>query len=257
MCACGGSTVPGKALAPTLTALSREESERAGPRKGQGKQQPEGSLNPLPPAAPTAKLSAAPSLTSNVPSSASVRAAPVEPTAAAHSHSVLAAAAARSPAPALHAPTVAAQAAPPLAAPLAATVGPPPLQQWPRILLVEDTAVNALLAKRMLRGAGFTNVTHVENGELAVAAVRDAPADAPFHIVLMDCAMPVLDGYEATRRIRALPDQQRSRVPIVALTASALADDVARSRDAGMDDHLPKPHTAAALLGKVRHWAKT
>jgi len=90
------------------------------------------------------------------------------------------------------------------------------------------------------------------NGEIAA----DAAAQRPFDLVLMDCMMPDMDGYEATRRIRrregelALP-----RIPIVALTANATSDDVAACMAAGMDDFLSKPYSTRALREKVAKWS--
>jgi CheY-like chemotaxis protein len=120
----------------------------------------------------------------------------------------------------------------------------------PRILLAEDNAVNSMIAKRFLRNLGFPHVTLAENGQEAVEALQ---AGTP-SLVLMDCQMPVMDGYEATRRIRALPDPDKRTVPIIALTASALKADVDRCMAAGMDDHLSKPYDSKALGAKLARW---
>jgi CheY-like chemotaxis protein len=129
---------------------------------------------------------------------------------------------------------------------------PAPSGMPPRILLAEDNAVNSMIAKRFLRNLGHRDVTHVENGQAAVEAMqRD-----PFHLVLMDCQMPVMDGYEATRRIRALPDPAKRGIPIVALTASALKADVDRCMAAGMDDHLSKPYDSKGLGAKLLRWLR-
>jgi len=120
-----------------------------------------------------------------------------------------------------------------------------------RVLLAEDNAVNAMIARRFLRNLGYTDVAVVENGQLAV----DAVASSAFDLVLMDCQMPVMDGYEACRRIRALADAKKSRVPIIALTASALKADVDRCRVAGMDDHLSKPYNSRDLGAVLQRWA--
>jgi PAS domain S-box-containing protein len=101
-----------------------------------------------------------------------------------------------------------------------------------RVLLVEDNPVNQQFACAVLASIGC-NVSVAKNGEEAVSMV----ASQPFDVVLMDCQMPVMDGYEATRRIRA----RGSRVPIVALTAHAMDGDRARCAEAGMDDYLAKP----------------
>ncbi len=106
-----------------------------------------------------------------------------------------------------------------------------------RVLLVEDNPVNALVAEASLRNFGL-EVASVADGEQAVS---QATAQA-FDLILMDCQMPGIDGFEATTRIRRHEQQQhRPRVPIVALTANAMAGDRERSIEAGMDDHLAKP----------------
>jgi signal transduction histidine kinase/CheY-like chemotaxis protein/HPt (histidine-containing phosphotransfer) domain-containing protein len=114
-----------------------------------------------------------------------------------------------------------------------------------RVLLVEDDPVNARVATSMLLRVGCT-VTAVPNGAEAVeAALREA-----FDLVLMDCHMPVMDGYEATRRLRAEPKTAGLR--IVALTASALEEDRALALEAGMDDHLGKPLDLNGLRAALR-----
>ena len=118
-----------------------------------------------------------------------------------------------------------------------------------RILLVEDTPVNAEVTIEILRGAGYA-VELATDGLRAVEAVRKADYD----LVLMDCQLPGIDGYEATRRIRDLETfgaATGSRLPIVALTASASLEDLARARRAGMDDHISKPIDARRLLDMV------
>jgi signal transduction histidine kinase/ActR/RegA family two-component response regulator len=118
------------------------------------------------------------------------------------------------------------------------------------VLLAEDNAVNALVAEATLANLGM-KVTRVENGREALAALQDAHHG--FDIVLMDCQMPVLDGIEATRQLRYWEaSQQKARVPVIALTANAMAGDRARCMAAGMDDHLAKPFRQDELRAVLR-----
>jgi two-component system sensor histidine kinase/response regulator len=119
-----------------------------------------------------------------------------------------------------------------------------------RILVVEDSAINAEVAAEILRNAGYA-FTLVEDGIEAIAAVERER----FDLVLMDCQLPRMDGYEATQRVRALEASgalgDRARLPILALTASATKGDLDRSRDAGMDGHVAKPVDARRLLSAI------
>ncbi|WP_270936865.1 ATP-binding protein [Falsiroseomonas oryzae] len=114
-----------------------------------------------------------------------------------------------------------------------------------RLLLAEDSEASQLVAAAILRKAGY-EVDLVRDGESAVEAAASGSYDA----ILMDVRMPGLDGYGATRRIRAL-EGPAGRVRILALTASAMPGDVQRSLAAGMDAHLTKPVDRAGLLGAV------
>lgn len=110
-----------------------------------------------------------------------------------------------------------------------------------KVLLVEDNPVNQMLAKRMLEKVGCT-VSVAADGQQAV----DYVSTDTFEIVFMDCQMPVMDGYAATEAIRAMP-APKADVPIVALTANALADDRERCRGCGMNDLLTKPLVRDAI----------
>ena len=118
-----------------------------------------------------------------------------------------------------------------------------------RVLLVEDNAANMRVTKALLEILGCT-VTPACNGLAAVEAYRK---DA-FDLVLMDCQMPEMDGYEATRTIRQFETVQGRRTPIVALTAHAMPGSRESSLAAGMDDQLTKPLTMAALTTKLLEW---
>ncbi|MEP9364665.1 response regulator [Nocardioides sp. CN2-186] len=119
-----------------------------------------------------------------------------------------------------------------------------------RLLVVEDNAVNQLVATGILRGLGFDLVL-AENGAVAIAMLADEPEG--FDAVLMDCQMPVMDGFDATRAIRAMGGSPAT-VPIIAMTASATADERQRCRDAGMDDFVSKPVVPAVLESTLDRW---
>ncbi len=116
------------------------------------------------------------------------------------------------------------------------------------ILLAEDNQINAVLATAIIKRAGH-GVHVAKNGEEAVAAVCRGDYD----IVLMDMHMPEVDGLEATRRIRAL-DGELGRIPIVALTANAMASDRRKCVAAGMDDFISKPFEPSDLTGMLQKW---
>jgi signal transduction histidine kinase/CheY-like chemotaxis protein len=118
------------------------------------------------------------------------------------------------------------------------------------VLVVEDNDVNRMIARQTLQTFGL-DVVEAGDGAEALSVLEGQSVD----LVLMDCQMPVMDGYAATRAIRAREDKSgRSRLPIVALTADAFDDDAARSREAGMDAHLPKPYTRDQLRTVLNVW---
>jgi CheY-like chemotaxis protein len=132
-----------------------------------------------------------------------------------------------------------------LAAPAADRAEPAAHSPYARVLLAEDNDVNALLATEIVRQVGL-GVERVSNGEQAVAAV----ARGGYDLVLMDVHMPVMDGLEATRRIRALPGPA-GRVPVVAMTANAMKSDEDACRAAGMDDFVSKPFKADQFVAAL------
>jgi two-component system, sensor histidine kinase and response regulator len=123
----------------------------------------------------------------------------------------------------------------------------PPILRGKRVLLVEDNDVNRELAEEFLHNAGML----VDSAADGAEALSKAGA-ATYDVILMDCQMPVMDGFEATRRIRANP--VIARLPIIAMTASVLLGDRELCLAAGMDDHVAKPVDVAELYAKLaRH----
>ena len=129
---------------------------------------------------------------------------------------------------------------------------PPGSERVLRILIVEDNPVNQKVVGRLMEKAGHT-ITLANNGREAVVAY----GQSKFDLVLMDVQMPVMDGLSATATIRGLERESgRARVPIIALTAHAMAADRARCLQAGMDAHLAKPFKTEELLALVGHLTK-
>ncbi|MGH8562374.1 MAG: response regulator, partial [Nevskiales bacterium] len=119
-----------------------------------------------------------------------------------------------------------------------------------RVLLVEDNAMNRRLASEILGDAGV-QLTTAEDGEHALTALAAGDYDA----VLMDVQMPVMDGFEATRRIRLLPGY--SDLPVIAMTANAFQEDREQALAAGMNDFLAKPIDSEQLLEKLSQWKRS
>jgi CheY-like chemotaxis protein len=131
---------------------------------------------------------------------------------------------------------------------------PPDSKDWQlhgEVLLVEDNEVNAFIASMTLESLGIS-CQHAKNGEVAVQMFREHAFDA----VLMDCEMPVMDGYEAVRHIRAIEaaDTARPRTPVVALTAHALTGDREACLARGMDEYLTKPFDRHTLAVTLHQW---
>jgi len=117
------------------------------------------------------------------------------------------------------------------------------------ILIAEDNQINATIASQNVRKMGF-NCTIANNGKEAIEQLSKQRYD----LVLMDCQMPVCDGYEATKMIRRSNDDRIRSLPIIALTASAIKGDRERAIDAGMVDYLAKPVKRPALEGAISKW---
>ena len=120
------------------------------------------------------------------------------------------------------------------------------------VLIVEDNTVNLMVAKSLLKNLGISTIHHAENGQIALDTVNDLiDSGAEIDLILMDCQMPVMDGYAASEALRA----QNVDIPIVALTANALKGDKEKCLAAGMNDFVAKPIDKAHLEEVIRRWA--
>ena len=115
-----------------------------------------------------------------------------------------------------------------------------------RLLLVEDNEINREIATMILSEAGFMLETAV-NGQEAVEKVA-VSQPGYFDAILMDVQMPVMNGYEATKAIRALDNSALANIPIVAMTANAFTEDVQAAKEAGMNAHIAKPIDIAKMM---------
>jgi CheY-like chemotaxis protein len=120
-----------------------------------------------------------------------------------------------------------------------------------RVLLAEDNELNQMIAEAILTENGF-QVEIVGDGAEAVQKVKAAPAGY-YDVILMDIQMPNMDGYEASKQIRALEDKQKAAVPIVAVTANAFEEDRKNALEAGMNGHLAKPYDIPAMLETLKN----
>ncbi len=116
-----------------------------------------------------------------------------------------------------------------------------------RILVVEDQADNRQILRDLLAGTDY-EIIEAENGLEAIAAVAKQKPD----LILMDIQLPILDGYEATRRIKA--DPALRSIPIIAVTSYALSGDEEKGRNAGCDAYVTKPYSPRQLLAKIREF---
>ncbi len=115
-----------------------------------------------------------------------------------------------------------------------------------RILLAEDNEMNQMIAEAILTNIGL-KVDKAGDGQIAVQKLTDAP-DGTYDIILMDIQMPNMDGYEATKRIRAMEDKNKANIPIVAVTANAFEEDRQLAFKAGMNGHLAKPYDVSSII---------
>lgn len=120
------------------------------------------------------------------------------------------------------------------------------------ILLVEDQPINKEIATRLLKKYGFKYDT-AENGQIAVDKVSSS-APGTYSLILMDVQMPVMDGYAATRAIRELSDSELRSIPIIAMSANAMAEDIEKAKESGMNGHISKPIEVAKMIETMREF---
>ncbi|MDR1203894.1 MAG: response regulator [Peptococcaceae bacterium] len=120
-----------------------------------------------------------------------------------------------------------------------------------RIILAEDVEINREIVSALLEPTGI-NIECAENGVEALRLFSENPRR--YDLILMDVQMPEMDGYEATRRIRALDDPKAKQVPIVAMTANVFREDIEKCLASGMNDHLGKPMDLDDVLRKLRQY---
>jgi two-component system, cell cycle response regulator DivK len=116
-----------------------------------------------------------------------------------------------------------------------------------RILVIEDTEDNRQIIRDLLSSVGYELIEAVDGLQGVALAQKERP-----DLILMDIQLPEIDGYEATRRIRAIPEL--AKVPIIAVTSYALSGDEAKTREAGCDGYVAKPFSPRQLLAKIREF---
>nr|WP_240700943.1 hybrid sensor histidine kinase/response regulator [Pseudoalteromonas phenolica] len=123
------------------------------------------------------------------------------------------------------------------------------------VLLVEDNKVNQLVALKILSNLGVKTEV-AENGRLAIERIKSCSEKNPFNVVLMDCQMPEMDGYQATHAIRlGEAGDGNINIPIIAMTANAMQGDKQKCLDAGMSDYITKPIVEAQVIEKLKEWS--
>ncbi|MDO4459780.1 MAG: ATP-binding protein [Clostridia bacterium] len=123
------------------------------------------------------------------------------------------------------------------------------LIQGKRLLLAEDNELNAEIALAVLEDIGLV-VDHVEDGRKCLEKIMKMPSDS-YDLILMDVQMPVMNGYEATKAIRAIPDESKANIPIIAMTANAFDEDRRNAFSAGMNGHVSKPIDVNSLVEQL------
>jgi len=116
-----------------------------------------------------------------------------------------------------------------------------------KILLVEDNELNRDMLSRRLERKGYTVVMALDGQQGVDMALSEMPA-----LILMDMSLPVIDGWEATVRVKA--DKRTRHIPVIALTAHAMQGDEQKAREAGCDDYVSKPYSPRQLLAKIRRY---
>lgn len=122
-----------------------------------------------------------------------------------------------------------------------------------KVLVVEDNELNLDIAREIFMEKGI-RVTGAENGRIAVGLFQDNPPGT-FDVILMDMHMPVMDGISATKAIRATDRADARTIPILALTANSLEEDIRRTKKAGMNGHLTKPFDMDKVFGMLAEYA--
>ncbi len=120
-----------------------------------------------------------------------------------------------------------------------------------KVLIAEDSSVIQNLTKKILQMQNF-DISAAKNGQ----QVLDVLQENHFDIILMDINMPVMDGMECTRNIRAMTDPEKARIPIIAITGNAQNYSIAEFKEAGIDDYLPKPLNFDVLVEKVKKYTE-
>jgi len=132
-------------------------------------------------------------------------------------------------------------------------IAKPPEKSKINVLLAEDTVINQVVIEQMLKQFNC-DITIKNNGQLLVDTIKENPQH-DYDLIFMDCQMPVLDGYAATRQLQDYwQSQPDSQIPIIALTANVMSEDKKKCLDSGMDDYLAKPIKIKALTEMLKKW---